>query len=717
MSQTDLFGNLQASSSAGEDIQQRVSDLRRYNAAYRAGKPEIADLEYDTLVEELRALDPDHPWLHTVEPETFAGSKVKHGAPMLSTEKAYTREALQRWIERVEKAAAEIGVTDIEFKVTPKLDGLAGRDEGGIFATRGNGRVGTNITYAFDRGVVPIGGRNQGVGEIVMDQSWFEANAKGEFDHPRNMCVGIISADQVSATGQKALAAGAVRFVPYTTLPTWRGRGAELVERSGPITEDLRQRVDYALDGMVAEATHSGLKAHMGATSHHNRWQIAIKERGETAETTVQRITWQTGRTGNVTPVMEVEPVKVSGATIRRVTGHHAGMVRDKKLGAGAHIQIIRSGEVIPKLEEVLKEADEVVLPEACPSCGNPLKWVNDFLNCDNGTGCPAQVETGLRHWFKTLGTADHWGPKTLTRVVAGGFTTLEQLYAITEADLLGLEFGEGQTRNLLAALQVSRQEQVEDARFLAAFGIKDLGVGDSRKLLKRFELETLGELTADELVHVKGFGEVTSKSICDGLQRRWPTIQHMLGLGFTLEKTPIAGSAPTVSSAVSGKRVLFTGTMQGMTRDEMKEQARGLGADVASSISKTLDYLIIGAKASAKKVQKAEDAGVTVLTEDAWRELIASQEVVQPEAAEAAPAVDSPIAGKRVLFTGTMVQGTRDAMKEQARKLGAELASSISKNLDLLVTGEKASASKVAKAEKAGVQVLSEADYLALIG
>jgi DNA ligase (NAD+) len=606
------------------DIDRQVADLRRHNALYRAGKPEISDMDYDALVEALRALDPQNAWLHQVEPEQLPGSKVRHGTPMLSTEKAYTREQLQRWVDRVHKAGAELSITDIEFKITPKLDGLAGLDEGGILATRGNGRVGTDITRAYGRGVVPVSGRNLGKGEIVISLAWFTEHAKGEFDHPRNMCVGIISADTINPTAQRALDAGAVRFVPYTTLPTWRGTGTELVERTGEITDSLRQ-VDYALDGMVAETTNSELRAHMGATSHHNRWQIAIKERGETAETTVNNIAWQTGRTGNITPVLLVEPVKLSGATISRVTGHHAGMVRDRALGAGCRIRIIRSGEVIPKLEEVLKPAEQVILPEVCPSCSNTLIWVNDFLNCDNGPVCPAQVETGLRHWFKTLSTADNWGPKTITRVVAAGYVTLEQLYAITGQDLLDLGFGDGQTANLLAALTASRNEQVEDARFLAAFGIKDLGVGDSRKLLQSFRLENLHELDADRLLQVKGFGEVTSRSIVDGLKARWSTITHMMALGFNLERTPLASEAPKVDSPIAGKRILFTGKMVQGSRDEMKDQARDLGAVLASSISKNLDLLVIGEKASPSKISKAEKADVQILTEAAYLALLAT--------------------------------------------------------------------------------------------
>ena len=601
-----------------------VAQLTRYNEAYRAGKPEISDLEYDELTEELRGLAPSHPFLHAVEPEAqFGLGKVRHAEPMLSPEKAYTLEALQTWVDRVEKAAREIGLEEVGYRVTPKLDGLAGRDVGGVFATRGNGRVGNDITYAFDRGIVPIGGRGRGVGEIVMVKSWFEAHLAEVFDHPRNTCVGIVSADVVGEHAQKALDAEVVHFVPYSELPNWTGSGEELVEQATAITASLKAQVDYALDGMVAEATDPTLREHMGATSHHHRWMIALKERGETAETTVEDIVWQTGRTGNVTPVMLVEPVKVSGATIRRVTAHHAGMVRDLHIGPGARIQIIRSGEVIPKLEEVLQTAEIVQLPERCPSCDTELAWQKDFLNCSNGAGCPAQVETGIRHWFRTLRTADHFGPSTIKRLVAGGFVTLEQIYDLTEADLLGLEFGPGQTANLLAALPTSRRQMVEDARFLAAFGIKDLGVGDSRKLLAAHRLEDLGALTAEQLVEIKGFGEKTSPSIVAGLQARWATIQHMMGLGFALERTPLAADAVEIDSPIAGQSVLFTGKMVQGTRDDMKARARELGAKLASSISKKLDLLVIGEKASAGKIAKAEAAQVRILTEAEYLELI----------------------------------------------------------------------------------------------
>ncbi len=608
-----------------EAVEALVERLEQLNAAYRSGAPEVSDADYDDLVEQLRALAPEHAWLAAVEPEPdFGEGKVRHPSPMLSTEKAYTLEALQAWVDRLERVAAELGLEGLQVRVTPKLDGLAGRDDGAVFSTRGNGRVGSDITRAFERGVVPVGGRGLGVGEIVMVKSWFYEHLEGVFDHPRNTCVGIVTADVVGGPAQSALDAGVVRFVPYSTLPSWTGSGADLVAQVTEITQDLKSRVDYPLDGMVAEAVDERLRERMGATSHHHRWQIAIKERGETAETRVLEIIWQTGRTGNVTPVLLVEPVKVSGATIGRVTAHHAGMVRDKLLGPGARVQIIRSGEVIPKLEEVLQTAEIVQLPSECPRCSAPLTWRNDFLVCPDTQGCPAQVETGLRHFFKTLRSADNFGPKTLERLVAAGFDTLERIYAVTEDELIGLEFGPGQTKNLLEALQTSLTRTVEDARFLAAFGIPDLGVGDSRKLLGAFRLEELDQVTSEQLIAVKGFGEITSLSIVSGLAERWSTLRHMLDLGFSLERTPLAEEAPTIDSPVAGKKVLFTGKMVLGTREAMQEQAKALGAALASGISKQLDLLVVGEKPSPKKVDKAQGLGVRVLTEAQWIELVA---------------------------------------------------------------------------------------------
>jgi DNA ligase (NAD+) len=384
-------------------------------------------------------------------------------------------------------------------------------------------------------------------------------------------------------------------------------------------------QVDYPIDGMVAEVTDEDLRAHMGATAHHYRWQIAIKTRGETAVTTVEDIHWQVGRTGNLTPVLQVAPVSLSGATIRRVTAHHAGMVKAIRPGRGARIEIIRSGEVIPKIERVIEPSDDFTIPEECPSCAGPLTWQNDFLKCRN-PACRAQAGQRIRYWFQTLGTADWFGIKTVQKLVAAGYDTLEKIYDLRREDFEKLGFGPVQSRNLAEALELSRTKPVEDWRFLAAFGIADLGKGESRRLLTFFPLKMLPQVKAGDIEKIHGFGKKTSESITGGLAAIGETFRHMLALGFNLQETPLAGKESGAESPVAGKGIVFTGRMQGGSREEMQARARRLGARVQSAVSGKTDYLVCGQKVGRTKLDKARRLGVTILGEDEYRKMIAGE-------------------------------------------------------------------------------------------
>ncbi len=609
-------------------IEVLVEKLELYNRAYRQGNPLISDTEYDNLIEELRGLAADHPFLHQVEPESFSGKReIRHPQPMLSTEKAYTLTALGRFIERAEKCAGEHDLPQPTLRLTAKLDGLAARDDGEIFATRGNGETGYEISSAFAKGVVAVGGRGQGLGEIVITNSYFAEHLAAHFEHPRNLVVGIINSDTLNPYAREALAAGAVQFVPYSQLPEWRGSGAELVGRLDEIKEGLEQQTDYPLDGMVAEVVELELREFLGHTDHHYRWQIAIKSKGEIAETEVISITWQVGRTGTITPVLEVQPTNISGATIRRVTAHNAGVVKEQRLGPGAVIEIIRSGEVIPKLEKVIKEASVVTLPESCPSCGSQLVWSNDFLKCRN-PHCPAQAEQMIRHWFKTLGTVDWFGIKTIQRLVENDIDTLEKIYALTEADFLKFDFGPQQAKNLSASLQLSRAKEVDDWRFLAAFGISSLGRGDSRRLLNEIPLTRLIRgVAAEEIADIPGFAELTAENITQGISQRQAEIEHLLGLGFNLRLTVPVAADLQVEHQFTGKGVVFTGKLQSGSREEIENRARQLGIKVQKSVSSKTDYLVCGEKVGAKKTEKAQQLGVEVLSEERYLEILATIE------------------------------------------------------------------------------------------
>jgi DNA ligase (NAD+) len=605
------------------DVDALVADLEKFNAAYRSGAPIISDDAYDHLVAQLAELAPDHPFLQAVEPEVFEDKRqVRHPIPMLSTEKAYTFEQLERFCQRVIKEAAAVGVTDPVLRVTPKLDGLAGRDAGDLFATRGNGEVGYEISSAFDKGVIAIGGRGQGIGEIVAVDSYFKAHLAEFFVHPRNMVVGIISSDTLNENARKALEEGMVHFVPYRRLPFWEGIPQKLLEKIDGIKKELLSQIDYPNDGLVAEVVDQAVRQHMDATSHHYRWQIAIKEKGDTAVTSVETIIWQVGRTGNVTPVLLVKPVALSGATIRRVTAHHAGMVQNLSIGPGAVIEIIRSGEVIPKLEAVHKKAANVNLPENCPVCHVRLEWSNDFLKCAN-QDCPAQIEQRISHWFKTLGTADWFGIKTIQKLVKNGFDSLEKIYAMDEEAFRKLGFGPVQSSNLASALVLSRTRPVEDWRFLAAFGIPDLGKGDSRKILAHIPLEKLPQIPAAEIEKISGFGQKTSLSIQTGLTSISEMFDHMLARQFNLTRTPIITADTHFSHPIAGKKVVFSGKMQMGSREEMQTMARGLGAIVQSAVSSATDFLVCGEKVGAARLAKAKKLGIKIFLESDYLKMI----------------------------------------------------------------------------------------------
>ncbi|RJQ70732.1 MAG: DNA ligase [Desulfobacteraceae bacterium] len=607
------------------DTDQLANQLEKYNAAYRSGQPLVDDATYDRMVEQLRVLDPRHPFLHAIEPEQFGGRKeVRHPYPMLSLEKAYSDAQLERFLNRVFKEARGIGVSQIMFNATPKLDGLAARDDGKVLASRGNGLVGYDITNAFDKGVIPVGGRGQGLGEIVVVKSYFEAHLSDKFEHPRNMVVGIVSSDILNRDAVQALEEGMVQFLPYGQLPSWQGDGNALLHNIDSIIQKFAG-LDYPMDGLVASVMDQKLKQHMGATAHHYRWQVAVKRKGETAVTQVQSIQWQVGRTGNLTPVMEVVPVALSGATIRRVTAHHAGMVVKLGIGPGAHIEIIRSGEVIPKLEHVLESSADIPIPQHCPACGLPLSWKGDFLRCTHMI-CPAQTEQRISHWFRTLGNADWFGIKTIQKITTAGYDTLEKIYTLKEPDFVAMGFGPVQSKNLAQALQTSRTKPVEDWRFLAALGIPDLGVGDSRKLLQHIALEDLPKVDAARLEQISGFGAITSRSVVQGLAEVSGTLLHMLALGFNLERTAPVGAVEQVNSPIAGKNVVFTGKMQRGSREDMQVEALRLGAHVQSAVSGTTDYLICGEKVGATKRGKAAQMGVRTLSEEEYYQLIQAQ-------------------------------------------------------------------------------------------
>ena len=602
-----------------------VKFLEEANAAYRSGKPIVDDSTYDQVYRaELTARDPDHPFLNTVEPEAEPESastkKVRHLQPMLSTDKAYTQDEITAFVTRVVKFAEKLGVEEsaLEFRITPKLDGMAANYSNDILATRGNGQLGNDITRNLKRGLVALGGTNTGVGEIVISETYFNDNLNDQFSHPRNFVTGLIGADNLSKEAVEAMQDKVIRFVPYSQLKNELCGTEALRNDVESMCAKIETECEYPVDGSVIDVMNLDVREAMGSTNHHHNWQIAKKLKGETAITTVEGITWQTGRTGRITPVLNVKTINLSGADISNVTGHNAGNIKNLNVGIGAEIEIVRSGEVIPKLLGVLKEGAAAAIPEQCQTCDASAEMERDFLVCQN-PDCGAKIEARLLHFFSVLGNIDLFGPRTIAILVDNNIKELPEIYKQEAADFEAMGFGAKQATNLVEQLSRSKTEAVEDWRFLAAFGIEHLGRGDSRKLLRVHALADLETLSSEQLIDIPGFGEITAESIPLSLATRWPIIAAMMNLGFNLlSDEPVE----SVESPITGKHIVFTGSMQ-MPRGDMQENARKLGATVQSSVNKKTEILVIGDKVGAKKIEKAEALGTEVITEAAYLELI----------------------------------------------------------------------------------------------
>ncbi|MCK5726356.1 MAG: hypothetical protein KAH22_05990 [Thiotrichaceae bacterium] len=602
-----------------------VAWLEAANKAYRKGEPVVSDETYDHVYyAELIKRDPKHPFLKTVEPETDLSSsgKVRHKTPMLSTDKAYTQEEITTFVERVIKHADTIDIEakNLAFRITPKLDGMAAKYKENILATRGNGLLGNDISRNLKRGLHAIGGDNTGVGEIVIDSAYFAKYLNDQFSHPRNFVTGLIGADTLSEQAKEALQKGVIRFVPYQTLNKIDCGCDELIKDVEALCEKVENECPYPVDGSVIDVMNEAVREELGSTNHHHNWQIAKKLKGETAITTVNGVTWQTGRTGRITPVLNVETINLSGADISNVTAHNAGNIKNLNVGIGAQIEIVRSGEVIPKLLAVVKTGDDAIIPEHCPACQSKATMERDFLVCQ-GDECLAQMEARLQHFFQVLGNIDLFGPKTVEVLVSNQYTQLPAIYALTAKEFETMGFGPKQATNLVAQLERSRTEEVEDWRFLAAFGIHHLGRGDSRKLLKEHGLTSLIDLKEEDIVKIAGFGPVTAESIPISLQEKWENITALLALDFNLMITD-QNEVVIDDSPISGKSIVFTGSMS-QPRGAMKEKALSLGAKVQASVNKKTDILVIGAKVGAKKIEKAESLGTEVITEEDYLKLI----------------------------------------------------------------------------------------------
>ena len=605
------------------DINKLVARLQSLDDAYQLGKPKASDDEYNQLMAELLEAVPDHPLASKISAMDIQGQIVTHNVPMLSTDKAYTQPELTAWANKVAKVMDAHDIQDRIICVTPKLDGMAGKWYGDMLVTRGrDGLTGTNITSSLDKGLVLLGNRdNTSVGEIVVKHDYFRDKLSGEYEHPRNFVVGAISKAIPEGAAAEAFRRGMLRYVPFTSLDVTTVTLDEVRAWDDAKYAHIEGNCIYETDGLVLQVRDVGVMTEMGCTSHHPRYSIAKKIVRDTAVTTVTDILYQVGRTGRITPVVVIEPVKLSNATIDRATCHNVGRLLDWNIGINARVRIVRAGEVIPKVIAVTEPGDKAVMPKGCPNCQGPVAIEGPLLICTNEQ-CSSRVGASIYHFFDTMNNCDGFGQVTIDKLVTAGYDTVKRIYTMSLLDFRDVGFGEGEAANLHRELGESITTSVHDYRFIASFGIHSLGKSSSKKILTKYPLSTWDTLTASDISSISGFGKITGPSIAGEVERRLEDIRDVLKLGFTLLLTQ--PETEVTKGPLNGYVLMFTGGFN-KSRVALSKEAKLLGAKVTTSLSGKVTHLVVGRKPGDSKIRKVRTLKNTQLMPiEEYLELIA---------------------------------------------------------------------------------------------
>lgn len=678
-----------------EDVKARHAKLSkglaRHDELYHGqDNPEITDAEYDNLRRELEFLEAEHPHLKTTDSQSQkvgakparGFSKITHTLPMLSLSNVFNEEELVDFMDRIRRFLNLSSDEPIEIIAEPKIDGLSCsvRYENGVLvqaATRGDGQVGEDITENV-KTIADIPHKIEGNvpnvlevrGEIYMRRDDFIAlndklaeDDKPPFANPRNAAAGSVRQLDSSITKSRKLsffgyALGEISNEPWTTqdeirdaLTSWGFPQAEPSGLCGSVQdiialyeslEQVRPDLPYEIDGVVYKVNRRDWRERLGFVSRSPRWATAHKFPAEKAVTIVRGIDIQVGRTGALTPVARLEPITVGGVVVSNATLHNADEIARKDVRIGDHVVIQRAGDVIPQVVSVVMEkrqsdAEEFNFPDTCPVCTSPaIRPEGDVvLRCTGGMNCPAQAVERLKHFVsKNAFDIDGMGKKVVEEFYERGFiktpADIFTLEATRTGEISNLDgWGALSVTNLFAA--INQKRSIEFNRFIFGLGIRQVGEATAKRLASVYgDLETLtvamikalepDSETLSDLLNIDDIGPGVAQDLIAFFNDEGSAkIIDDLSEQLTIEPyvAPVLSDSP-----VAGKTVVFTGSLEKMTRAEAKAKAESLGVKVAGSVSKKTDYVIAGADAGSK-AKKAKDLGVTILTEDEWLNLI----------------------------------------------------------------------------------------------
>lgn len=663
-------------------IEKLRSEIRKHDYAYYVlDDPSVPDVEYDRLMRELIDLETLSPELITSDSPTQrvsgapleAFKQVKHVLPMLSLSNVFSKEELEAFNKRVvDKLAVNKSIT---YNAEPKLDGLAVSityQDGLLFqaATRGDGATGEDITDNV-RTIrsVPLSLVGKGIpqvlevrGEVFISKSGFKKMNEyarkqdhKEFVNPRNAAAGSLRQLDAKLTAQRPLemfcyGIGQVQGGNLATdhngilnqLKQWGLRVSPLVELVKGVEGcwqyyqrlmQLRDQLDYEIDGIVYKVNNVKHQQSLGFVSRAPRWATAHKFPAQEEITIINDIEFQVGRTGAITPVAKLQPVFVGGVTVSNATLHNMDEVVRKDIRIGDTVIIRRAGDVIPEVVKVVKQrrvktARKIKLPSKCPECGNGIVRVEGeaVARCIAGFACPAQRKGALKHYAsRNAMDIEGLGDKLIDQLVEQNIVgNLTDLYHLDETTLSNLErMGNKSAQNLLAAIEKSKTTEL--AKFIYGLGIREVGEATALALAEHFKYDFNALIKADEeaLQEVADVGPVVAKHIYQyfshaGNQQLVSTLCDQIGIHWTVPQS----SSNSIQNELSGNSYVLTGTLSSMSRDQASQLLRAKGAKVVGSISKNTSALIAGEKAGSK-LQKAEKLGVPVLDESEFLTLI----------------------------------------------------------------------------------------------
>ncbi|MDY3052190.1 MAG: NAD-dependent DNA ligase LigA [Ndongobacter sp.] len=652
----------------------RVTELNYHY--YTLDEPLVADAEYDRLYDELRALEEREGHVEPDSPTQRVGgallekfTKHLHLGQLYSLDKSQSEAQVRSWVQRVERSIDEYNAAHREeplprpvFLCELKFDGLTINltYEGGhlvMAATRGNGAVGEEILPAVRtiRSIplkIAYPGRIEVQGEGVLPLSALERynrHAEVPLKNARNGAAGALRNLDPNVAAQRGIDCYLynVGYAEETLFSTETEMLAFLRENHFKVhpflrrctsvdevlnvleeVSGLRRRLDVLTDGVVIKIDDLKTREVLGFTAKFPRWAIAFKFEAEERTTTLERVEWNVGRTGKVTPIAVLEPVELGGVTVARATLNNYDDIVRKGVRLGAHVWIRRSNEVIPEILGTVEDesipTEEIAKPTHCPACGAELIYDRVHIYCPNSLSCVPQLNARMTHYCsRNAMNIEGLSEKTLDKLIEQGLRDLSELYELDKERLLSIEgFQEKKATKLLAAIDASRTAKL--SAFLYAIGIPEVGEKTARDLADAFDtLEDLRRAGVEELERIEDIGEVTAQNIVEFFRDEHIAegLSKLLAQGIVLENEKKAPG----SGVLSGKRVVVTGTVDGYSRKEIEEAIRRLGGRAQGSVSKSTDLVLAGEKAGSKR-EKALELGVSILEGEALNQFLKEQ-------------------------------------------------------------------------------------------